>query len=112
MEIVARLRLRLPRSNMIIKELREEIESVANQFETSVVMLDNPYFDKSIVGYIEDGNNVRLVYDMDKMVEEFLEGSTDDCTETDAIEFIEYNTLRAIPYMGESAPLILHRFNV
>lgn len=97
---------------MLDKELRAEIESVANQFETSVVMLDNPYFDKSILGYVEDGNNVRLVYDMEKMVEEFLEGSTDECTETDAIEFIEYNTLRAIPYMGAGAPIILHRFNV
>jgi hypothetical protein len=97
---------------MINKELREEIESVANQFETSVVMLDNPYFDNSILGYIEDGDTIRLVYDMDKMVDEFIEDSTDECTETDAIEFIEYNTLRAIPYMGDSAPLILHRFNV
>ena len=97
---------------MKVEKLRSEIESVANQFDTSVVMLDNPYFDKSILGYIEDGNTVRLVYDMDKMVDEFIEDSTGECTETDAIEFIEYNTLRAIPYMGESAPLILHRFNV
>ena len=78
---------------MKVEELREEIEFVANQFETSVVMLDNPYFDKSIVGYIEDGDTLRLVYDMDKMVDEFIEDSTGECTETDAIEFIEYNTL-------------------
>lgn len=26
----------------------------------------------------------------------------------DALEFIEYNTLRALPYMGDNAPIILN----
>ena len=39
------------------------------------------------------------------MVEEMVK---DDAIEyVDAIEFIDYNTFRALPYMGEKAPIIL-----
>ena len=30
-------------------------------------------------------------------------------SEEDAVEWIDYNTVRAIPYMGEGAPIIMHR---
>ena len=31
----------------------------------------------------------------------------DGMTEEEAIEFIEYNTIRAIPYFGPNAPIVL-----
>ena len=30
------------------------------------------------------------------------------CSEYEAIEFIEYNTLRALPYFGDMAPIIMY----
>lgn len=37
--------------------------------------------------------------------------TVDGMSEEEAIEFIEYNTIRAIPYMGEKSPIILTNFN-
>ena len=87
----------------INKELRSSIDEI--EALDDAVILDNPSFDKSIVGYTSDG---RLVYDFDKMVVEFAsDNDIEDYIE--AIEFIEYNTERALPYMGERAPLIIYR---
>jgi hypothetical protein len=32
----------------------------------------------------------------------------DNITETEAIEFIEFNTIRAIPYAGAKAPIVMY----
>lgn len=82
------------------KCLRESI-NIDEELQDAII-LDNPSFDNSIVGKSLDG---RLVYSYEKMVEEMV---NDDAIEyTDAIEFIDYNTFRALPYMGEKAPIIL-----
>ena len=70
--------------------------------EEEVLILDNHAYDKSIIGITEDG---RLIYDFEQMVQEFMED--EDCDETEAIEWLEYNTMRALPYMGERAPIII-----
>ena len=72
------------------------------QFDEETLILENHDYDNSIVGITEDG---RLVYDFNKMVQEFMED--EDCDETEAIEWLEYNTLRALPYMGERAPIVV-----
>lgn len=46
------------------------------------------------------------MYDFEKMVECLQE--EDGMDEMDAIEFIEYNTIRALPYMGAMAPIVLY----
>lgn len=67
------------------------------------VVFDGPDYDSAIIGVSTDGN---VIYDFDKMVEQL---STDDnITREEAIEFIEYNTIRAIPYAGEPAPIVIH----
>lgn len=70
--------------------------------EEEVLILDDPAYDKSIIELTEDG---RLVYDFDKMVKEFAED--EQCDELDAIEWLKYNILRALPYMGKRAPIII-----
>ena len=70
--------------------------------EEEVMFLENHTFDKSIIGITEDG---RLIYDYDKMVEEFAED--EECSELDAVEWLDYNTLRAIPYFGERKPIVI-----
>jgi hypothetical protein len=67
------------------------------------VVFDNPEFDPAIVGVTEDGC---VVYDYEKMVAHLME--TDGISAVDAIEFIDYNTIRALPYAGEKAPVIMY----
>lgn len=60
-------------------------------------------YDDALVGVTEDG---RAVYDFDKMIEWLME--EEGWSDIEAIEWIEANTLRAIPYMGEGAPIIMY----
>ncbi len=43
------------------------------------------------------------MYDYDKMVEYLVE--TDNMSEEDAMEFIDYNTIRSLPYY-QGAPIV------
>lgn len=84
------------------KSLREALKGLSEDVGFDVMILDDQAYDKSIVGVTEDG---RLVYDYWKMVEELSED--DGCTPEEAVEWIDYNTMRAIPYMGERAPIVV-----
>lgn len=68
-----------------------------------VVIFENYSYDDALVGVTEDG---RAVYDFDKMVRWLVE--TEGFTDEEAIEWIEYNTIRALPYMGDDAPIIMY----
>lgn len=68
------------------------------------VVFENPDYDSAIIGYTDDQ---RIVYDFYLMVEHLM--TVDNMSFDDAIEFIEYNTIRAIPYAGSLAPIVLHR---
>ena len=70
--------------------------------ENSVVF-ENPDYDSAIIGY--DANDNRIIYDFEKMVEHLM--SADGMEYDEAVEFIEYNTLRAIPYAGHLSPIVL-----
>ena len=62
----------------------------------------NPDYVEAIEGITDDG---RLIYDYEKMVHCLVE---DDGMEYwEAADFIDYNTIRTIPYMGDSSPIIL-----
>lgn len=60
-------------------------------------------YDTAILGYTDDG---RLVYSYEKMVDWLVEN--DNMTPDDAVEWLDYNTIRAIPYMGEKAPVVVY----
>ena len=72
-------------------------------YEDSVVF-ENPDYDEAIIGVSHDG---RVIYDMDLMVEHLM--VHDGMTEMDAVDFIDYNTARSIPYAGECDPIIMYR---
>ena len=63
----------------------------------------NEGYDDALIGVSEDG---RAIYDFEKMVGWLINkyGWSDD----ESVEWIEFNTLRAIPYMGEGAPIIMY----
>ena len=68
-----------------------------------VTIFENYSYDDALIGVTEDG---RAVYDFDKMVRWLVE--TEGFTAEEAIEWIEYNTIRALPYMGDDAPIIMY----
>ena len=65
--------------------------------------LTNYDYSGAFIGVSTDN---RAVYDYEKMVEWLI--STEGFTEEEAIEWIDYNTLRAIGYFGEDAPIIMY----
>lgn len=83
--------------------MSRENRDLLNELEyEDVVILENPDYDSAIIGVSEDR---RVIYDFDKMVEHLME--TDGMTDEEAIEFIEYNTIRALPYF-QNAPIIMY----
>ena len=50
-----------------------------------------------------------VVYDFDKMVEILVD--RDGMEEMEAIEWIEYNTIRALPYV-QNAPIVMNRLRL
>jgi transcriptional regulator with XRE-family HTH domain len=84
-----------------VEELREYLLERGNE-ETA--FFTNPDFIDAIVGISDDG---RLVYSYSKMVESLM--LSENMSHEDAVEFIEYNTVRAVPYMGEHAPIIIYQ---
>ena len=66
--------------------------------------LTNYSYDDALVGVSEDG---RAIYDYDKMVEWLME--EEGWSYEEAVEWIDYNTIRALPYMGSDAPIIMYK---
>lgn len=70
-------------------------------YEDSIVF-ENPDYDEAIIGVTDEGN---VVYDYYKMVDHLVQ--KDGMDHDEAVEFIEFNTVRALPYAGEGAPIIV-----
>lgn len=66
------------------------------------VVFENPSFDGSIIGVSLNGG---AIYSYERMAEEFAEEN--DCEVIEAIEFIEYNTMRALAYFPDPKPIIV-----
>ena len=68
-----------------------------------VIVFKNESYDDALIGVSHDG---RAIYSLDKMVDWLCK--KDGIDEEEAIEWIEYNTIRAIPYAGEKAPIVMY----
>ena len=82
-------------------------EDIRMMLDEEAIVFDNPSFDNAIIAVDQDG---RAVYDYDLMVEELMRD--EEWTMEDAIEWIEYNTLRSISYAGDMAPIVVYRLEV
>lgn len=89
----------------------EKIEAAGYE---DVVIFENPSYDDALVGVIEDRQAVdnygiegfRAVYDYDKMVAWLA--VTWGLTQEEAMEWIEYNTIGALPNAGPLGPVIMY----
>ena len=86
-----------------MKDLVERIAGAGHDPD-SVVKFVDPSFDDAVVGITSDG---RLVYDYDAMVR--LLAAHDGMDEEAAAEFIDYNTVRSLPYV-QDGPIVFRRF--
>lgn len=61
-------------------------------------------YDEAIVGVTDEG---QVVYDYELMVHclRIKEGMSAE----EAVDFIDYNTIRALPYAGDNPPIIMNR---
>ena len=69
----------------------------------NVKYLVNESYDNALIGVSEDG---RAIYDFDKMVEWLM--NKYGWSYIESIEWIEVNTIRALPYMGSNAPIVMY----
>lgn len=82
----------------------EEIEQLLldNDLTDTAYLTGYNYY-SAIIGYTDDEN---LVYSYEKMIEYLIKEA--EMTQEEAIEWIDYNVLRAIPYMGDEKPIIVY----
>ena len=70
--------------------------------DDDMVVFSEPEYDDAIIGTTHDG---RVVYDYDLMVGVLME--RDGMTWEEAAEFIDYNTIRSLPYV-ERSPVVMY----
>ena len=65
--------------------------------------LTNPEYTGAIIGVTSDGN---VAYHYDKMIECLVE--EEGWTWEEAVDWIDYNVIRGLPYMGEMRPVVIY----
>lgn len=65
--------------------------------EVDILYFSNPSYDGCIVGYSHDN---RAIYNYNLMVEYLMK--EDGMSYDDAVDFIDYNTIRSLPYLSSS----------
>lgn len=78
-------------------------ERLSNNGYEDVLIFSNPGYDDALIGVTEDN---RAVYDYDKMVDWLCKN--EGMSVEDATEWVDYNTIRALPYFGTSAPVVMY----
>lgn len=75
---------------------------IRKQLPPHSIVFDHESFDNSIIGVTLDG---RVIYLYEEMVNEYMRDNK--CSEQEAWDWIDYNTLRAIPYMPDPKPIVI-----
>ena len=83
-------------------KVRRNRELLCELGHEECTIFENPDYDEAIVGVRLDN---RVIYDFEKMVKCLMK--EDGMTQDEAIEFIEYNTIRAIPYFPNGPVVML-----
>ena len=81
-------------------------DALCDMGHEDALLFDGPDYDEAIIGVTDEG---QVVYDYDKMVQILVE--RDGYEEMEAIEWIEYNTIRALPYF-ENPPIVMNRLRL
>ena len=85
-----------------MKNITAEEKLLNNGYE-DIKILKNYSYDTALIGVTDDN---RAVYNYDEMINWLIK--TEGLNYEEAAEWIEYNTIRALPYFGEDAPIIIY----
>lgn len=88
-------------NNPIFKTVDELREYLCDQGYEETAFFENPSFVTAITGISDSG---QLIYDYNLMIASAMEEEKWDIDE--AVDWIEYNTIRSIPYMGNAHPIV------
>lgn len=83
-----------------MKDAEEKL--LENGYE-NIVVFKNDSYDDALIGVSHDN---KAIYSYEKMVDWLCK--RDGITREEAAEWIDYNTIRAIPYFGEKAPIVMY----
>ena len=84
----------------------KELKDLLNELEyKDTVVFENPSYLKAVIGLSDDG---ALCYSYEKMIECLME--EDGMDYEGAMEFIDYNTIRALPYASSMGirPIVVY----
>ena len=89
------------------RERTSRVEELKSINEDLIYLGDKPeQYADAIVGITYDGNHV--IYSVEKFAECLMK---EGMSHEEAEDWISYNTARAIPYMGEYAPILMNEIN-
>lgn len=105
----------------LVRDRIDEARAADYEDGDSIVLLHG--MERAMIGTVENAaGKIVAVYEEELCIRCLMddmskpEDAGDDWDEndayTDAREFYEYNTLRALPYIGDSAPMIIRGFDV
>lgn len=85
------------------KNIMNAEERLLNAGYDGVKYFVDESYDDALIGVSEDD---RAIYDYELMIKWLMDKY--NWSEEESIEYINYNTIRVIPYIGEGAPIIMY----
>ena len=82
-------------------------EYILSKDSENVIVFENPSFSDAFLGLSDDG---RAVYSHRRMIESLVKNG--EMSDEEAVEFIDYNTLRSLPYMGDRHPIVVMDYDL
>ena len=79
-------------------------DEMVDEHGADLLFLSEDFFDAAIVGVTQSS---QVVYDMELMVDLF--STNNDCTEEEAMEYLDFNTWCA--YVGELTPVFITKWD-
>lgn len=98
--------MKVPVMNGIaLNTVKDVFDALAEHAGSEESLEETGIFDNLMPAIVGFSNDNRVIYDYNKILEVYEE--RDGMTEEEAIEFIEFNTMRVLPYMDRQ-PIILY----
>ncbi len=90
-----------------LKTVDEVKEYLTERFgeDENIIVFENTGYPTAFIGVSFDHGYYRAVYDHELMIESLM--VENGMTMEDAMEFIDFNTLRALSYAGSGGPIVL-----
>lgn len=88
------------------KELEQLKQHLCDLGYEDVVVFDDTLGFSYAGAYIGMSDDGRAVYSYDRMIEWLM--TTQDWTYEESVEWIDFNTIRALPYAGGRGPIVVY----